>query len=89
MDANIAAEKKYKGQIRGTADIMLMPDIDAGNVLYKTLTTQSGATCAGVIIAGSLPMVLASRGDSAKSKLASICLSVKMLFDLNHEEQAP
>ena len=83
MDAKIAAEKNYKGQIRGTADILIMPDIDAGNVLYKSLTTQSGATSAGVIMCGDMPMVLTSRGDSARSKLASISLAVKIYLDLH------
>ena len=59
-----------------------MPDIDAGNVLYKSLTTQSGATAAGVILCGDMPLVLTSRGDSARSKLSSISLGVRMLFDL-------
>lgn len=82
MNPAIAHEKKYRGQIQGTADILIMPDIDAGNVLYKSLTTQSGASCAGVILAGNLPLVLTSRGDSARSKLASISLAVKLYFDL-------
>jgi phosphate butyryltransferase len=82
MDPAIAHEKHYKGQIQGNADILIMPDIDAGNVLYKSLTTQSGATCAGVILAGNLPLVLTSRGDSARSKLASISLAVKLYFDM-------
>ena len=81
MDQEIASEKNYRGQIRGTADILIMPDIDAGNVLYKSLTTQSKASCAGIIICGDLPLVLTSRGDSARSKLASISLAVKMFFD--------
>ncbi len=83
MDQKIAEEKNYKGQIAGTADILVMPDIDAGNVLYKSLTTQSGATAAGVIICGDLPIVLTSRGDSARSKLASISLAVKMYLSMH------
>ncbi len=82
MDAHIAAEKKYKGKVGGSADILCMPDIDAGNMVYKTLTTQSGASCAGVILAGDMPLILTSRGDSAKSKLASISLAVKMYFEM-------
>ncbi len=82
MDPAIAHEKKYKGQVAGTADVLIMPDIDAGNVLYKTLTTQSGAVCAGVILLGDMPMILTSRGDSARSKLASMALSINMYLDL-------
>jgi len=82
MDAAVAHEKKYKGQIAGTADILIMPDIDAGNVAYKSLTTQSGATAGGVVIAGDMPMVLTSRGDSARSKLSSIALAASLYFHL-------
>ncbi|MBN2725020.1 MAG: butyrate kinase [Deltaproteobacteria bacterium] len=82
MDSGCALEKKYAGEIKGTADILIMPDIDAGNVLYKTLTTQSGAVCAGIILCGDMPLILTSRGDSARSKLASIGLSVNAFFRL-------
>ncbi len=87
VDPAIAEEKKYQGRIRGTADILVMPDIDAANVLYKTLTIQTGATAAGVILCGDLPLVLTSRGDSPDSKLASIALAVK-IFSNMHETDA-
>ena len=85
MDKKIALEKKYRGEIKGSADILIMPDIDAGNVLYKSLTTQSGATAAGVILCGNMPLILTSRGDSARSKLSSISLAVKLFFDLQKQ----
>ena len=89
MNEKIALEKQYKGDIRGNADILIMPDIDAGNVLYKSLTTQSGATSAGVILCGNMPLVLTSRGDSARSKLASISLAVKLFFGMRQAENTP
>ena len=82
MDPGSAKEKDYKGGIQGNADVLILPDIDAGNVLWKTLTTQSGATLAGVILCGNMPLILTSRGDSARSKLASLSLAVKFHFDL-------
>jgi len=75
MDPHSAKEKHYRGQIRGNADILIMPDIEAGNVVYKSLTVSSGAYLAGVIFGGGIPIVLTSRGDSARSKLSSICLA--------------
>ena len=87
MDRDIAREKHYSGEIMGNADVLIMPDIDAGNVLYKSLTTQSGATAAGVILCGDMPLVLTSRGDSARSKLSSISLAVKLMFDLQEKEK--
>jgi butyrate kinase len=82
MDPASAVEKGYAGEIRGSADVLIVPNIDAGNILYKTLTTQSHATAAGVILFGDQPMALTSRGDSARSKLASIALAVKLYADL-------
>ncbi len=75
IDPHSAAEKKYGGRIKGNADILLMPDIEAGNVIYKTLTVSSGAYLAGVVVGAGIPIVLTSRGDSARSKLASISLA--------------
>jgi phosphate butyryltransferase len=75
MDPHSAREKHYSGKIRGNADILLMPDIEAGNVVYKSLTVSSGAYLAGVIMGAGVPIVLTSRGDSARSKLASIGLA--------------
>lgn len=75
MSPAAAAEKKYRGKIKGNADILLMPDIEAGNVVYKSLTVSSGAYLAGAIVGAGVPIVLTSRGDSARSKLSSICLA--------------
>ncbi len=74
-----AREKKYGGRIRGDADLLLVPDIDAGNAVYKSFTIISGATLAGAIIGGEVPLVLTSRGDSARSKLASLALACLMI----------
>ncbi len=75
MDPHSAREKHYGGRIQGNADVLLMPDIEAGNVVYKSLTVSSGAYLAGAIMGAGVPIVLTSRGDSARSKLASICLA--------------
>ena len=84
MDKDSAAEKKYKGQIQGDADLLIMPTIDAGNVLWKAMTTQAGASVAGAVLCGNLPVALTSRGDSAHSKLASLALTVKLYFSLRN-----
>ena len=74
IDPHSAREKRYPGSIKGNADILLMPDIESGNVVYKTLTVSSGAYLAGVVVGSGIPIVLGSRGDSARTKLASISL---------------
>ncbi|HOX43751.1 MAG TPA: butyrate kinase [Myxococcota bacterium] len=79
LSPSSAHEKRYPGRIQGDADVLLVPDIDAGNAIYKAFTVTSGATTAGVIIGGESPIILTSRGDSARSKLCSIALAVLLI----------
>ena len=68
---------KHKGiisDVAGDADILLVPNIEAGNFLGKSLTYFAKAESAGVIIGAKCPVVLVSRADSSKSKLYSIAL---------------
>jgi phosphate butyryltransferase len=83
-EEDIAEEKGYEGEIRGNADILVMPGIDSGNAVYKTLTT-SGHDAAGCIVGGGIPVVLTSRGDSALTKLASISMSLRLYFQRMRE----
>lgn len=83
-EADIAEEKGYEGEIQGDADILVMPGIDSGNAVYKTLTT-SGHDAAGCIVGGGIPVVLTSRGDSALTKLASISMSLRLYFQRMRE----
>jgi phosphate butyryltransferase len=69
-----AREKGYRGRIQGDADLLLVPDIDAGNAIYKAFTVTSGAALAGAVIGGEVPFILTSRGDSSRSKFASVAL---------------
>ncbi len=71
-----AREKGYKGQIRGDADLLLVPTLDVGNAAYKSFTVTGRATIAGAVVGGDRPLVLTSRGDSARSKLSSIALAL-------------
>ncbi len=87
MDPRSAKEKHYSGQIKGNADILLMPDIEAGNAVYNSLTVSSGAYLAGVIMGAGVPIVLTSRGDSARSKLASIGLACIVAMKQGDQER--
>lgn len=71
-----ASIKGVKGQVAGDADILLMPNIEAGNVLYKSLTYFSNSKNAGIILGARAPIVLTSRADSDETKLNSIALAV-------------
>lgn len=82
LDNAISKEAaKHKGiehPVAGDADILLMPYIEAGNVLYKSLVFLSKAQNAGVIVGAKAPVVLTSRADSESAKLNSIALGVLM-----------
>lgn len=60
----------------GMADILLVPTIEAGNMLYKSVTFFADGTAAGMIVGAKAPIVLTSRADSDLNKLVSIALSV-------------
>jgi phosphate butyryltransferase len=79
LDNAISAEsariKKIQSEVAGDADILVTPDIEAGNILYKCLLDLAGAKGAAVIMGASVPLVLTSRADTAETKLASIALA--------------
>lgn len=70
-----ALHKGIKGEVPGDADILLMPNIEAGNVLYKALTYLADSQNAGMILGAMAPVVLTSRADSDIAKLNSIALA--------------
>nr|NQU92573.1 bifunctional enoyl-CoA hydratase/phosphate acetyltransferase [Bacteroidota bacterium] len=70
--------KDITSQVAGDTDIIMAPDIDGGNILYKTLNFLGGAVSAAVIMGARVPVVLTSRSDSDKSKFLSIALAAKI-----------
>jgi len=73
-----AEHKGIVSNVAGDADIIVTPDINVGNVFYKSLNFLGGAMSAAVIMGASVPIVLTSRSDSEKSKLMSIILAAAM-----------
>ncbi len=71
-----AKHKNIKSAVAGDTDLLLMPDIEVGNVLYKTLVFFAKAKVASVILGAKSPIVLTSRSDSEESKYHSILLAV-------------
>lgn len=67
--------KKIESPVAGNADILLLPDIESCNILYKTLIFLARAELGAVIMGAKNPIVLTSRADSAESKLCSLVLS--------------
>ena len=80
LDNAISIEAaKHKGidnPVAGKADILLMPDIKAGNVLYKSVVFFAKGDTAGIVMGAKAPIVLTSRADSDIAKLNSIALGV-------------
>ena len=70
-----ARHKEIKSEVAGDTDLLLMPDIEVGNVLYKTLVFFAKAKVASMIVGASAPIVLTSRSDSEQAKFDSILLA--------------
>ena len=71
-----AAEKGIVSDVAGRADILVVPDLDAGNMLAKEFTFLSGAAAAGVVMGATVPIILTSRADNAATRLASCAVGV-------------
>ena len=71
-----AKHKKISGPVAGWADVLLVPNIEAGNMLAKALVYLGGCRLAGLLCGAKVPVVLTSRADSAESKLLSIASAV-------------
>lgn len=69
-----AEHKVIISEVAGDADILIVPDIESGNIIGKSLTYFAKASNAGVIVGAKCPIVLVSRADNSKSKLYSIAL---------------
>lgn len=75
LSEEAARHKKIGGPVAGKADIMLLPNIEAGNVMYKTLTYTTNSKNGGILVGTSAPVILTSRADSFETKLNSIALA--------------
>ncbi len=74
-----AAIKKIKNKVAGNADILLVPNVEAGNALVKMMIYFMGACAAGVVLGGKAPVVITSRSDESEARLASIAAAVVSL----------
>jgi phosphotransacetylase/acyl dehydratase len=76
IDPDAAATKGIVSPVAGQADILVVPNLESGNMLAKQLTFMSDAEAAGIVIGARVPIVLTSRADSARARLASCALAV-------------
>lgn len=75
LNAQALQHKGIVSEIQGDPDLLLMPNLEAGNIFYKALVYLAGAASAGILLGAKVPIVLTSRNDSPASKLASLALA--------------
>jgi phosphate acetyltransferase len=75
VDEEAAATKKIESPVAGRANVLVVPDLEAGNMLAKSLTFLAGADCAGIVLGARVPIILTSRADSLIARLASCAVA--------------
>ena len=78
LDPEAAKIKGVSNPVAGDADCLLFPNLDAGNVFYKTNTKLAHSEVAAILVGAKVPVVLSSRGDSIQTKIYSIALGALM-----------
>ncbi|WP_444685676.1 bifunctional enoyl-CoA hydratase/phosphate acetyltransferase [Alkalicoccus luteus] len=79
VSAKAAKQKGLETDVAGRADLLVAPNIETGNTLYKSLTLFGGATVGGMIVGARAPIVLTSRSDTAESRLFSLLMAVSTI----------
>ncbi|CAJ96416.1 Phosphotransacetylase (includes Pta, EutD and phosphobutyryltransferase) [Cupriavidus necator] len=75
INLDAARIKKIDSPVAGRANVLLVPDLDAGNMLAKSLTFLAGADAAGIVLGARVPIILTSRADSVMTRLASCAVA--------------
>lgn len=70
-----AATKGIASPVAGDPDILMVPNLDVGNTLYKSFIYMGGGECAGLILGARVPIILTSRADSRRARIASCALA--------------
>ncbi|HHF0526626.1 TPA: bifunctional enoyl-CoA hydratase/phosphate acetyltransferase [Legionella anisa] len=78
INKEAAKEKGIVSLVAGDADILLVPEIESGNILAKQLTFLGHADAAGIVLGARVPIILVSRADSLRTRLFSCALAVKI-----------
>jgi phosphate acetyltransferase len=75
IDLGAAKIKKITSAVAGQADILVVPDLEAGNMLAKSLSFMADADAAGIVLGARVPIILTSRADSVPTRLASCAVA--------------
>ena len=78
INALAAKEKNLTSSVAGDADILVVPNIEAGNMLAKEMTFLGHADAAGIVLGARVPIIFTSRADSVQTRLLSCALAVLM-----------
>jgi phosphotransacetylase/acyl dehydratase len=73
-----ARDKHIVSPVAGQADILVVPDLEAGNMLAKQLTFLAGADAAGVVLGARVPIILTSRADAERTRMASCAVAAEL-----------
>ena len=76
ISAHAAAIKGIQSKVAGDADILLVPDLEAGNILAKQLSFLANADSAGLVLGARVPIVLTSRADTVRARIASCAIAM-------------
>ena len=76
VSSEAARIKQLVSPVCGQADVLIVPDLESGNMLAKQLEYLGGAKGAGIVLGARVPIILTSRADSAEMRLASAALAV-------------
>ena len=75
INLQAAATKRIVSPVAGRANVLIVPDLEAGNMLAKSLTFLAGATAAGIVLGARVPIILTSRADSLATRIASCAIA--------------
>tara|TARA_R110002072_G_scaffold58491_1_gene149091 strand:- start:430 stop:1893 length:1464 start_codon:yes stop_codon:yes gene_type:complete len=81
LSEEAAAIKGIRSQVAGKADILVVPDLESGNILFKQLVLLSGAHMAGIVLGAQVPIILTSRASSTIARKASCALALLTVRD--------
>jgi phosphate acetyltransferase len=87
IDPEAAAIKGIRSEVAGRAQILVVPDLEAGNMLAKNLTFLLKADAAGIVLGARVPIILTSRADSLRARMAS-CAVAALYADARHRAAA-
>jgi phosphotransacetylase len=85
VDANAARIKKIASPVAGLADVLIAPNIEAGNMVYKNLAFMADAQTAGLVVGARAPVILTSRADTAAARRFSAAAAVLYANALAHD----